>query len=153
MPPLDRNTFFYQTYTDTAAAWCELWLNNNIKWPRCEGDVDVSSSSGFIPGKRTNIIQNALPGLSYLVRWKTKTSEVNLIHIFVWNPICSRYLTLVHWFCLSDSPIGGKLDVFHWLSSCKEKSISEHPAAAGPLLTYQMGHWRRNWPHLFLMSP
>ena len=96
---------------------------------------------------------DALPGLSFLVRWKTKTSEVNLVHIFVWNQICSCYLTLVHWFCLSDSPIGGKLDVFHWLSSCKEKSISEHPAAAGPLLTYQMGHWRRNWPHLFLMSP
>ena len=102
--------------------------------PRC----DVWSSSSFIPRNR----QTSFKCIAWLIlscKMENKTWEVNLIHIFVWNQICSCYLTLVHWFCLSDSPIGGKLDVFHWLSSCKKKSISEHPAAAGPFIDISDG--------------
>lgn len=122
--------------------------------PHLKGPMFFSGGSRsnltFIFGRRADS-SNPLSVLSRKI--ENKPLKVNLIHRFVRRYIHRCYLTLVHCFCLSDSPIRGTLDVFHWLSSCKEKSISEHPAAAGPLLTYQMGHWRRNWPHLFLMSP
>lgn len=126
-------------------------VNSHLKSPIFFFLGDSRSSSTLDPKEGRQF-----KSIVYLIlsrKIENKPLKVNLIHTFVWSHIHRCHLTLVHCFCLSNSPIRGTLDVFHWLSSCEEKSISKHPAAAGPLLTYQMGHWRRNWPHLFLMSP